>query len=72
MTPIPGETIIPPWYGERLDLDYAIHACFANAANQASGPPPIQVHQSDEADQLIRSAAGTGGCCGTGPSSISR
>ncbi len=25
------ETIIPPWYGERLDLDYAIHVCFANA-----------------------------------------
>jgi hypothetical protein len=30
----PG-TIIPPWYGERLDLDYAIHACFANAEYQA-------------------------------------
>jgi hypothetical protein len=26
----PG-TIIPYWYGERLNLDYAIHACFANA-----------------------------------------
>ena len=30
----PG-TIIPPWYGERLDLDYAIYTCFANAAYQA-------------------------------------
>jgi hypothetical protein len=28
---ITPETIIPPWYGERLDLDYAIHVCFANA-----------------------------------------
>ena len=31
---ITPETIIPPWYGERLDLDYAIHTCFANAATQ--------------------------------------
>ena len=28
---ITPETIIPPWYGERLDLDYAIAVCFANA-----------------------------------------
>jgi hypothetical protein len=28
---ITAETIIPPWYGERLDLDYAIYVCFANA-----------------------------------------
>ena len=28
-------TIIPAWYGERLNLDYAIHACFANADYQA-------------------------------------
>jgi hypothetical protein len=28
---ITPETIIPPWYGERLDLDYAIYVCFANA-----------------------------------------
>ena len=32
---ITPDTIIPPWYGERLDLDYAIYTCFANAANQA-------------------------------------
>jgi hypothetical protein len=45
---ITPETIIPPWYGERLDLDHAIYVCFANAANQASqasqhdnGPPPV-------------------------------
>jgi len=45
---ITPETIIPPWYGERLDLDHAIYVCFANAANAASqadqagsGPPPV-------------------------------
>ena len=32
---ITPETIIPPWYGERLDLDYAIYTCFANAEYQA-------------------------------------
>jgi Domain of unknown function (DUF222)/HNH endonuclease len=29
----PG-TIVPAWYGERLNLDYAIATCFANAANR--------------------------------------
>ena len=28
---ITPDTIIPPWYGERLDLDHAIWTCFANA-----------------------------------------
>ena len=28
---ITAETIIPPWYGEKLDLDQAIYACFASA-----------------------------------------
>jgi hypothetical protein len=32
---ITTETIIPPWYGERLDLDHAIYICLANEANQA-------------------------------------
>jgi Domain of unknown function (DUF222)/HNH endonuclease len=45
---ITPDTIIPPWYGERLDLDYAIYTCFANAANQTSGPPPPQVDQCGE------------------------
>jgi hypothetical protein len=49
---ITPETIIPPWYGERLDLDHAIYVCFANAANQArqrdSGEPPIQVDEPDD------------------------
>ena len=29
------QTIVPAWYGERLDLDYAIGVCFANAENDA-------------------------------------
>jgi hypothetical protein len=28
-------TIVPAWYGDKLDLDHAIWACFANAENQA-------------------------------------
>jgi len=28
---ISPDTIIPAWYGDRLDLDHAIWACFANA-----------------------------------------
>jgi hypothetical protein len=31
---ITPDTIIPPWYGERLDLDYAIAVCFANARTE--------------------------------------
>jgi Domain of unknown function (DUF222)/HNH endonuclease len=31
---IDPDTIIPHWYGERLDLDYAIYTCFANARVQ--------------------------------------
>jgi hypothetical protein len=50
---ITPETIIPPWYGERLDLDHAIYVCFANAANQArqpdSGPSPAQEDQPEQA-----------------------
>jgi len=35
---ITPDTIIPPWYGERLDLDHAIYVCLANARNQARAP----------------------------------
>src|SRR5712671_3947788 len=31
---ITPDTIIPPWYGERLDLDHAIYVCFANARTE--------------------------------------
>jgi 5-methylcytosine-specific restriction endonuclease McrA len=30
---ITPETIVPAWYGERLDLDYAVDTCFANATH---------------------------------------
>jgi hypothetical protein len=42
-------TIIPAWYGERLDLDYAIHACFAHADYQA--------RQRDQASQQDEQSA---------------
>jgi Domain of unknown function (DUF222)/HNH endonuclease len=29
-----AETIIPPWYGERLDLDHALYICLANARTE--------------------------------------
>jgi uncharacterized protein DUF222/HNH endonuclease len=58
---ISPDTIIPPWHGERLDLDYAIHVCFANAANQASqasqasqydgGPQPVLAGRPDPPDE---------------------
>ena len=31
---ITPDTIIPPWYGERLDLDHAIYICLANARTE--------------------------------------
>jgi hypothetical protein len=34
---ITPETIIPPWFGERLDLDYAIYTCLANDQVRAAG-----------------------------------
>ena len=44
---ITSATIIPPWYGERLDLDYAIYTCFANDRNQQERQD--QRDQRDEA-----------------------
>ena len=40
----PG-TIIPPWYGERLNLDDAIYACLASART-----PQERQDQRDQAD----------------------
>ena len=42
---ITPETIIPPWYGERLDLDEAIYICLANART-----PQERQDQRDQAD----------------------
>jgi hypothetical protein len=60
---ITPETIIPPWYGERLDLDYAICVCFANARTQQerrerAGQPAargrVTVYQSEDWHERIR------------------
>jgi hypothetical protein len=62
---ITPETIIPPWYGERLDLDYAIHVCFANArteqerqAHLQDGEPKardrVTVYRAEDWDNRIR------------------
>jgi 5-methylcytosine-specific restriction endonuclease McrA len=60
---ITPETIIPPWYGERLDLDHAIWVCFANARTQRerrerAGQPAARrratVYESDDWPERIR------------------
>ena len=63
---ITPDTIIPPWYGERLDLDHAIYVCFANARteeerqadrNQDSDPAArdrVTVYEPEDCDELIR------------------
>jgi hypothetical protein len=59
---ITPDTIIPPWYGERLDLDYAIWVCFANARTrderEHDGDPArrghITVYEPEDCDALIR------------------
>jgi hypothetical protein len=38
-TRIAPDTIIPAWYGDRLDLHHAIWACFANAKIAAARSP---------------------------------
>ena len=43
-TGITPETIIPPWYGERLNLDDAIYICLANART----PEEKQRNQADD------------------------
>jgi hypothetical protein len=60
---ITPETIIPPWYGERLDLDHAIYICLANAKNQQerreqAGEPAdrgrVQVYEPEDWPDRIR------------------
>jgi hypothetical protein len=45
---ITPDTIIPPWYGERLDLNHAIWACFANARTREERD---RGHDGDPADR---------------------
>ena len=57
----PG-TIIPPWYGERLDLDHAIWVCFANARTSRereqdgnpAGRGDVTVYEPEDCEELIR------------------
>jgi len=57
----PG-TIIPPWYGERLDLDHAIYVCFANARTREereqggdrASRGRVTVYEPEDCEELIR------------------
>jgi hypothetical protein len=61
-TEITEDTIIPPWYGERLDLDHALYTCLANARSpqerreQARDPAcdRVQVFEPDGWADRIR------------------
>ena len=46
------ETIIPPWYGERLDLDYAIHVCFANARTEQERQTRLRDGEAEARDRV--------------------
>jgi hypothetical protein len=47
---ITPDTIIPLWYGERLDLDFAIYTCFANAENAEK---QARQQQHDQAEYAL-------------------
>ena len=59
---ITPDTIVPAWYGERLDLDYAIAVCFANARTneekQADGDPAdhgrVTIYEPEDCDERYR------------------
>jgi hypothetical protein len=59
---ITPDTIIPPWYGERLDLNHAIWACFANARTRQErerdpdGPPRgrVTIYEPEDCDERYR------------------
>ena len=61
---ITPDTIIPPWYGERLDLDHAIWVCFANAriarekqehpAGPADRRADVTVYEPEDCDERYR------------------
>jgi hypothetical protein len=48
---ITPDTIIPPWYGERLDLNHAIWACFANARTDEENKPTGSRPKSRSSDR---------------------
>jgi hypothetical protein len=61
---ITPDTIIPPWYGERLDLDHAIYVCFANARTKEErerdqdGDPAdrgrVTIYEPEDCDERYR------------------
>jgi Domain of unknown function (DUF222)/HNH endonuclease len=62
---ITPETIIPLWFGERLDLDYSIHVCFANARaeqerrsrsqdGEARAQDRVTIYEAEDWDNRIR------------------
>jgi hypothetical protein len=61
---ITPDTIIPPWYGERLDLHHAIWACFANARTREEreqgqdGDPAdrgrVTIYEPEDCDERYR------------------
>jgi len=59
---ITPDTIIPPWSGERLDLNHAIWACFANARTreerEQDGAPVnrgrVTVYEPEDCDERYR------------------
>ena len=56
---ITPDTIIPPWYGERLDLDHAIYVCFASAKTREErerdpdGPPRgrVRIYEPEDGER---------------------
>jgi hypothetical protein len=54
---ITPDTIIPAWYGERLDLDHAIYISFANADYRAR-------HQDDHPNEQDSQSGRLVGACG--------
>jgi hypothetical protein len=60
---ITPDTIIPPWYGERLDLNHAIWACFANARTKEQEPEQdgapvnrgrVTIYEPEDCDERYR------------------
>jgi Domain of unknown function (DUF222)/HNH endonuclease len=54
---ITPETVIPPWYGERLDLDYAICVCLANARTEQERRTRRQDGEPEAKDRVTVYAA---------------